>query len=349
MDLVVRPADLTDDCEQIVALQRQYLSPRADLTRFHWLYQRNPFGQPQVWVTEESTTGAIIGVAAAFPRSLYIGSQKKVGWVLGDFCISEEYRSLGPAIQLQKACLDGLGVRGEVIWYDFPSTHMLAIYRRLKVSQSKQMIRFVKPLKVDRKMRAVVKSTLLQRSLSPLGNLALRIRDRRVASSPGLTIQQHTGDCGAEFTELADAIGGAHGHCLERTAAYLNWRYRQNPFERCIVITARREGNLKGYAVFTETETEEDVRILDVFGVEERDVMISLLEHIVERGRSGRSETVVVSIAEDHPWIPFLQSVGFKPREASPIIIAGLPVDSEHKTNDNQQRSLLLMQGDRDS
>ncbi|WP_447968778.1 hypothetical protein [Nitrospira sp. M1] len=347
MDLVVRPADLTNDCEQIVDLQRQYLTPRADLKRFHWLYQHNPFGQPQVWVSEESKTCAIIGAAAAFPRSLYIGLKKQLGWVLGDFCISEQYRSLGPAIQLQRACLEGLGHEGGVVWYDFPSTHMLAIYKRLKVSQSKQMIRFVKPLKIDRKLRSVVKSTFLQRCLNPLGNLALRVSDRRVNNPPGLTFQQHAGECGLEFTELSDAIGGIHGNCLERTAAYLNWRYGQNPLAPCVMVTARREGTLKGYAVIAETEA--DAMILDIFGVQDRDVMVGLLDHLVARARSSLAETIVVSIVEDHPWIPFLQSVGFKPREASPIIIAGLPVESEHKTNENQQMSLLLMQGDRDS
>jgi len=347
MDLVVRHADLVNDCEQIVELQRRYLTERADLQRFNWLYRDNPFGQPRVWVTEESTSRAIIGAAAAFPRSLYIGLKKKIGWVLGDFCISEQYRSLGPAIQLQRACLEGLGIEGNAIWYDFPSSHMLAIYKRLKVIQSQQMIRFVKPLKVDRKVRALVKSKFFQRCLNMVGNLALNVSDRRVQSPSGLTFQQHVGECGPEFTELSEVIGGSHGNCLERTSAYLNWRYCHNPLDCCVLVTARKEGILKGYAVFTETGA--DTHILDVFGVRDSDVMVGLLDHIVGRVRSGPCETVVVSIVDHHPWIPFFQSVGFKPREASPIILAGFPLESECQTKENQHMSLLLMQGDRDS
>ncbi|GJL65560.1 MAG: hypothetical protein NPIRA05_05310 [Nitrospirales bacterium] len=347
MDLVVRHADLTKDGEQLVDLQRRYLTARSNLQRFHWLYRNNPFGQPRVWVTEESKSCAIVGAAAAFPRSLYIGLQKKIGWVLGDFCISEQYRSLGPAIQLQRACLEGLGLKGNAIWYDFPSSHMLAIYKRLKVMQSRQMIRFVKPLKVDRKVRSFVKSSIIQRCLNRMGNLVLRVSDRRGKTPPGLTLQQHVGECGPEFTELSDAIGGSYGNCLERTAAYLNWRYCHNPLDCCVLITARKEGKLKGYAVFTETEA--DAYVLDVFGVQESEVIVGLLDHIVGRIRLGPCETVVVSIVDNHPWIPFLQSVGFKPREASPIIMTGLPIESECKTNENQHRSLLLMQGDRDS
>ncbi|WP_454065097.1 hypothetical protein [Candidatus Nitrospira salsa] len=347
MDLVVRHADLTNDCEQIVDLQRQYLTAHSNLQRFHWLYRNNPFGQPRVWVTEESKSCAIVGAAAAFPRSLYIGLKKKVGWVLGDFCISEQYRSLGPAIQLQRACLEGLGSEGSAIWYDFPSSHMLAIYKRLKVVQSQKMIRFVKPLKVDRKVRSVVKSSFFQRCLNIVGNLTLQVSDRRVKPPAGLTFQQHVGECGPEFTELSEFIGGSHGNCLERTAAYLNWRYCHNPLDCCVLVTARQEGALKGYAVFTETGA--DAYVLDVFGVQNRDVMVGLLDHIVGRVRSGPCETVVVSIVDNHPWIHFLQSVGFKPREASPIIISGLPIESEYKTDENQHRSLLLMQGDRDS
>ena len=117
------------------------------MDRFDWLYVKNPFAEPSVFVAHDSKSSEIIGTAAAFPRSLYIGKQKTMGWVLGDFCMSEHYRSLGPAIQLQKACLEGLGPRESAIWYDFPSKSMLAIYKRLKAPAPKKMIRFVKVLK----------------------------------------------------------------------------------------------------------------------------------------------------------------------------------------------------------
>ena len=345
MDVVVRRADLSRDCDQIIDLQERYLTARSELGRFEWLYKKNPFGPPRVWVAQESKTCAIIGAAAAFPRSLYIGLKREIGWVLGDFCISEQYRSLGPAIQLQRACLEGLGPNTNTIWYDFPSAKMLAIYKRLKATPSGQMIRFVKPLRVDRKVRTWVKSGLLQRCLTEVGNMALNLGSRRVKAPAGLTFHCHEGECGHEFTELSEKIGGSNGNCLERTAAYLNWRYCQNPLYHCELVMARREHELKGYAVFTETGS--DATILDLFGVQDENVILGLLDDIVGRVRSPGRETVVVYMVEEHPWIPFLQFLGFQARDTAPIIISGLGAEAEEEAHGDPP--LLLMQGDRDS
>ncbi len=347
MDVVVRHADLVVDRDQMVDLQKRYLTARSDIGRFEWLYKKNPFGPPRVWVAQESRTCAIIGMAAAFPRSLYIGMKREIGWVLGDFCISEQYRSLGPAIQLQRACLEGLVPNMNTIWYDFPSATMLAIYKRLNATPSHQMIRFVKPLKVDRKVRIWVKSGFLQRCLNVVGNMALNLGNRRVKAPAGLTFHSHEGECGHEFTELSEKIGGSNGNCLERTAAYLNWRYCQNPLYHCVLVTARREDKLKGYVVLTETGSE--ATILDLFGVHDKDVLLGLLDDIVSRVRSRGCETVDVSIIESHPWIPSFRSVGFRSREASPVIFAGFHVEPKTKTKGAHQATFLLMQGDRDS
>ncbi len=344
---MIRHADLNVDRDQIIDLQRKYLTEHSDLLRFEWLYENNPFGLPHVWVAEDSSTSAIIGVAAAFPRSLYVELQKKIGWVLGDFCISAQYRSLGPAIQLQRACLEGVSLEGSAIWYDFPSDKMLAIYKRLKVSSPGKMIRFVKPLKVNRKVRDLVSSNILQRCLITVGNKVLDLSSRRVKARAGLVFEDHVGEYGHEFTELSEEVGGSGKNCLEHTASYMDWRYRQNPLGNYVLIVARQDGELKGHAVFTETES--DATIIDVFGVHEEHIIVGLLLDIVRRVRLHGRETVEVSIIEGHPWTPFLQTVGFRPRETAPVIVAGLQQDSACKTNRERQASLLLMQGDRDS
>ncbi|MGB0909847.1 MAG: hypothetical protein ACPGYT_05750 [Nitrospirales bacterium] len=347
MGVVVRQADLNADRDQIIELQKKYLTNQSGIQRFDWLYKKNPFGLPHVWVAQDSSTSTVIGAAAAFPRSLYIGLQKKIGWVLGDFCISEEYRSLGPAIQLQRACLEGVNIEGNTIWYDFPSEKMLAIYKRLKISSPGKMIRFVKPLKVDRKVRAWVNSPLLQRCINGIGNRILDVNNRRGKVSTGLTLDVHVGEYGYEFTELSEKVGDSVGNCLERTAAFLEWRYKQNPLGDYVMITARLDGELKGYAVFTETES--DAILIDIFGFRNEPIIVGLLHDIVGRVRLNGCETLEASLVEGHPWIPFLQSVGFKPRETAPVIIAGVQNESVCSANSEPQASILLMQGDRDS
>ena len=91
-----------------------------------------------------------------------------------------------------------------------------------------------------------------------------------------------------------------------------------------------------------------DTSIIDLFSIERQDVVQSLLQGAVDHARSFKSESVVVSLIEGHPWISSLQAFGFIPRETSPVIINGLPSVSEQSSNGEHRASFLLMQGDRD-
>ena len=345
MAYVVREADLLKDRHAIIDLHQKFLTPSADTTRFEWLYCQNPFGGPLVWVAEDTEHSALIGTAAAFPRSMWIGLTKKVGWVLGDFCISGQYRSLGPALQLQRKCLEG--VRGtSSIWYDFPSQHMLAIYKRLKILPSGKMIRFVKPLRVNRRVRSWVKGQIWQRGVSGLGNWALKWSTKKVKIKNGLTFHWQAGDYEEEFTQFSENVKGRLGNCLERTANYLNWRYGRNPLNCCELVSARFHGRLKGYVVLAETEG--DPILLDLFSDDGQDTVLGLLCHVIDEMRNRGHEALVVSLVDGHIWTPFFRSLGFKSRDSVPIIVQNCLDVPNQIPPENGHVSLLLMQGDRD-
>ncbi len=349
MALVVRRANLAKDDHAIIELQRKALTRQSDRRRFEWLYLEHPFGEPLVWVLEDSESGEVIGTASAFPRSLWLEGGKGVGWVLGDFCISDSFRSLGPALQLQRACLAGVGEGPHPIWYDFPSSKMLSIYKRLNILPSGVLTRFAKPLRVDRKLQAWgSKGTIVHHCLSGIGNALLKLSHSRPSRRKGMTFQYHEGECDEEFTELSETIGGMLGNRLERTASYLNWRYCQNPIYRCELVSARLDGKLKGYGVFAEID--DDATIVDLFGVPDQDVIHGLLDQITTLVRDRGKQTLSVSIAEGHIWIEFLQSFGFKPRDTDPVIVnmPNTKLTLDDRKSEGHHIPLLLMQGDRD-
>ncbi len=347
MAVFVRNADLFEDRPAIVDLHQKFLTSTSSEKRFEWLYCQNPYGLPKVWIAQDEESGEIVGTAAAFPRGLRIGSKKEVGWVLGDFCISDAYRSLGPALQLQRTCLEQVRSGTDSIWYDFPSHKMLAVYKRLKISSTRNMIRFVKPLRVNRRVQAIVKGEALQKGLSFLGNVALNLTAKRVHVKQGMIFSYHKEQCGDEFTALSDEMATTNMNCLERSATYLNWRYHQNPMYSSEFITARFMGVLKGYIVFSEMEG--DALILDVFGSHEDDVMLGLIVNVLDRIRERGHESLSVSMVEGHNWIPFFVSLGFSPRDTDPVIIQTAQCGSTTTSYDCGSPSLLLMQGDRDA
>ena len=69
-----------------------------------WLYVHNPDGPARAWLAEDDG-GEAVGVAAAFPRRVWIEGREHTCWNLGDFAIRPDHRSLGPAVRLQRAAV----------------------------------------------------------------------------------------------------------------------------------------------------------------------------------------------------------------------------------------------------
>ena len=188
MAISVRQADLESDRQLLIDTLQKNLPHLPHARYFEWLYRRNPEGPALAWVATKAGSGRMIGIAAAFPRRVYCSSKEAKGYVLGDFCIDPEHRSLGLALTLQRACLAGLSAGGAQFAVDFPSEGMLAVYRRLRIDVDETMIRYAKPLRADRKIAKRVAVGTVARALTAVANGALRLRDaaKKVVPSVGL-------------------------------------------------------------------------------------------------------------------------------------------------------------------
>ncbi len=346
MTLIVRPANVSAEREALIEALKRCLSPQADSRRFDWLYLQCPFGPARVWIASDEKTDAIVGVAAAFPRRLLAGGLELTGCVLGDFGIDARYRSLGPALQLQRACLqafDGVQAR---FGFDFPSAVMAAVYTRLDAGANGSFVRLAKPLRADRKIAEKVKAPRLAKGLSAVANLAMSAMNQSINQSGEWTIAPELGPCGSEYNELAKKASPADRICVARTAQYLNWRYRSNPSQAYRLLSARRRGELVGYVVYAESG--EDATIADLFA-EDRSVLAeSLVGAVLSELRRKRVMTLSASLLDSDPRVGTFESMGFRKRESVPALFfeAGAPKLS---SGAHQQLKWFLMDGDRES
>ena len=348
MDLSVRTADLEADKPAIIETLYHYLTPASNDERFEWLYTKNPFGPALTWLGLDEANGTVFGVASAFPRRVFINGKIKDGWVLGDFCVHEQYRSLGPAIKLQRACLAGLDSDQSGMWYDFPSSSMMAIYQRLRAPFfQNSILRLAKPIRVDRKVRAYLKVPLLATGATSIANFILKQMHRAESlKRKDVTIEVHADECGEEFTQLSSEIGQKHEVCLERSGSYLNWRYVRNPLCRYELITARRGSSLRAYAVYRCTE--EDVTVVDIFGYEDVRIIQLLLDYITECSRAKGMMTLSIPLLGNHPWRFLFQQLGFQVREASPFVLQILTGGADAVCNSDAEGKWFVVEGDRD-
>lgn len=321
MTIAVRPARYETESEELIDTLQVNLPHLAHARLFPWLYLRNPEGRAPVWVANDPATNRIIGVAAAFPRRVYYEGKELRSFVLGDFCISSAHRTLGVALALQRACLEGLSGGEPGFVFDFPSQTMLAVYKRMRIDASAAMIRHAKPLRVDRKVAERVSVRAVARGLSVVANVGLRLRDKGMKCAPGCRISVDPGPWGEEFTEAAREWSPSTGVCVFRTADYLNWRYREHPLQAYEMLAARQGNRLSGYLILHMNG--EDCAIDDMLA-EDDPVRSALLAAATAVARQRGVHTLSAPWMSTHPGRQLLEHCGFRPRESSPVIVLPL-------------------------
>lgn len=339
----IRQAVLESDCNDLIELARRHLAPASDRRRFDWLYTQNPSGSAHAWLAFDGANGSAVGAAAAFPRRLLVNGTEKVGWVLGDFCLDERYRALGPALRLQRACLEAIASPYEFC-YDFPSEGMMAVYKRLGISRTGSLVRWAKPLRAHDMLESLTRSNTIARGLGIITNAVLARRGYK-GSDSSCEVSTHEGPFGEEFSTLDRQLSGRDCVKTARTAEYLNWRYRAHPSVDHESLLARRDGKLIGYVVLASDP--KVASIVDLSSVEEPAVIAQLLAGAVERLTQQGAVTANMTVGESHPWNKIFERAGFIRRETSPFVVAarqGGPLEER-----DFQKSWYLMQGERDS
>jgi hypothetical protein len=341
MTLTIRPVALDQDAQAVVKLLAAHVNPRYDAARFDWAYRLNPDGPGRAWAAVEAESGEIVGVAGAIPRRVHVDGGQQAAWVLADFCFAERYRTLGPALRLQRACLEAAGQGGVAFCYDFPAGVMMPIYQRLGAKPIGHLRRLVRLLRIDDKLRAVGVPSVLASALGAAGNLVLAGGVAVSRRTPGLEIALHSGSCGDEFSLLDRESLDETTARVRRSADYLNWRFLANPFRSHEIMTARRDGRLAGYVVLATDAG--GPSIVDL-SPSPRPVTTALVAAAVRLAHRRRASAITASVMDSHPAMPALVELGFRARDASPVIVCAAAGSSARL----EQAAWAFTEGDRD-
>jgi hypothetical protein len=328
----------------MIQLMARCLTPQSDGERFEWLYCASPFGPARSWVACEEPSGAIIGIASAFPRRMHFAGTERMGFVLADFCMDEKYRSLGPSLQLQRALFAAVDGKEFEFFYDFPSRSMMAVYSRLGTQEAKSIWRWAKPLSTKKRLELTLRSKTLAAGIAASADRLLASQGWK-GKKHSCKLELHSGHCGEEFTALDHQTGKLPGIKTSRTAEYLNWRYlsyAKSPHE---ILTARRGGALLGYAILTRDC--ENACIADLCSVDEAGVIARLLAGSVERLRARGAVTASLNACDTHPWNGIFERAGFRRRESAPVVLFVHPNASAAAAGFRD--SWYMMRGERDS
>ncbi len=226
--------------------------------RWEWQFERNPYrrGDPlPVWIAVDDAAGKVVGQSCAMLEPLTIGgSERRAAWGV-DFFVLPEYRQQGIGRRLQQTNRDAHEI--------FMSVSMAEAARRIKASLEMTPL---EPAAVFTRLARYEPESVTEAVVKRLGvalpktlagwlaaglNVLLDLRDRRLQNlvDKRLTLERVYA-FGAEFDRLWEAVS-PHFHALvRRDAAFLEWKYRQQPHVRYACLLARRGGEPCGYVIF---------------------------------------------------------------------------------------------------
>lgn len=318
----IREADLSSDRDVLISSMLAYLSKRADARRFTWLYRQNPPGPVQAWVAIEPGQSRIIGSGAVVPQRVAVDGRLAPVAVMADFWIHPDFRSMGPALQLQRRCMEAAEASHEG-FFDLPQRQMIAVYRRLGIPSRSTLVRLAKPLRSEAHLHKLLRSATLARLVAPLPDAGLVLADRFLHGRSGALVAVHTGPFDAEFTALSLDNAASFGACVARSAEYLNWRYHQHYFLRHEVFTARAAGRLLAYAIIVRSA--DGAAIVDLFGQPDREVITDLLLGASAVLRRQGVATLSIELTGSHRLLGHVEAAGFRRRQERPLIIHASP------------------------
>lgn len=320
MAVHVRAVDLDAEQEQLLGVLERNFSSFPHARRFKWIYRDSPLGPAWSWLLWDSDPGRPVGAASVFPRAVWLGDKVELCGQVGDFAIDPTHRSLGPAVMLQRATFQPVDDGHLALCYDCPpNARGMSTFRRLRMGSNATMTRYARLLRTDRHVARRLGEGRAAAGVARLGNTLLHLIRRRGSRAVGLDIAIHTARFDEEFSSLDRRVGGGGVIRGRRAAEDLNWRYRDDPLQDYQVLTARREGELCGFAVVAYSG--HDALVIDLFGVLSSEESADLLDAAARLAKDALADTLCVLISGEHPLMGPLRHAGFWPRESGPYVV----------------------------
>lgn len=352
MGILIREANLIKERDVLVNTLRSNRPTLPHnypfLERYQWLYEKNPYGEAKAWLAIDDTSGEVAGFTVALPREINVLGEQVYCWNCADFSINKKYRTLGAAIKLRRAAKDGVDSGKMPFLYAHPNDRMLVVHQKVGHLIIGKMVRYAKPLKLNKKAREVFGENILSKSVSAVGNPILRITSKeffhkgKYESSTFKDVQ-----FGEEFSDFYEKFRRQYKVSGVRSAEYLNWKYLENPLYEAQTHLIRMNGELIGYIIYSVDNEVAQVREVCYLDRDNADkyLLASFLSDL--RGQAICSASFV--LLDSNPFIDTLKYFGFKFRpDVSSSVIVYAPSSSKLAEIVLDGKNWFMTVGDRD-
>jgi hypothetical protein len=322
MGIAVRRASLSEDRNQLIAvLERNFPGPAM---QFRWRHEENPAGPGWSWIVYDQHSGGVRAMASVFPRRMYMDGKPFLCGQVGEFAVDKNYRSLGPALMLQRATFQPVDSGDLAFCYDCPPHDQgMATFVRLGMLPVCEITRYRYLLRSDELMKRKFGDTQWSKALTLGTNFLLGMRLSR-EEVQGLEICRLQGEFGDEFTHLDELVPSFGTIRASRSADLLNWRFyrRTDPnVSYTNVLMARRCGELLAFLAIL-VHRDGRATISDLFGQCLGQAGLPLLREGIAICRQNKLSCIDAYCADNSELRTLLRAAGFYLRERAARVVA---------------------------
>lgn len=212
---------------------------------YDWMYFRNPAGPAVVYSGKH--TGQIVTSFAVAPKRIQFRGETILCGKVMDVFTHPEYQGLGLNKEVTSRVFEDTKGRGISMIYVCPSDISYPIFLgKWHFVESFQVNYIVRVLDYAAVLAVTVRPALVARAAGFAINVARKLRPSLPPPDPRFELRDERA-FGPETDALWKRCGG-YGVALVRDAAYLTWRYLQNP-DRYEITKAYAQGELRGILV----------------------------------------------------------------------------------------------------
>ena len=299
--------------------------PGVSPTRFAWIYKNNPHGQAECWVARRDGQQSLVGMISLFPRRLMISGVARRGAIAGDFAVDKQHRGFGPALALQRAAISSCNAGHYDCVYGIPLDQAKAVVQRSGYVSIGRGTRMTKLLNAQSYLRKRL-NPILSNIVSPIINLMLKMGSKEIYCSNNKSfILEDLKGFDSRFDALWGKVSNRQRIMVERTSAYLNWRFFQCPHNsyELFGLVHGTDHELWGYVVGCTKDN--CFWIADMLSADEEstlDIVIAKLLHVL---RLRGLEAVSITYYGGQSFLGKLKRFGFCVRDQSSCLVAYAP------------------------
>jgi hypothetical protein len=292
--------------------------PEASRARFDWLYGAR--GQSRSWLLRDPEAGPI-GSAGLMPRRMQLGDTVVDAGSAIDLNVDSGYRSVGPALALQRAATEPLRCGRLAFVYALPSPSAVPVLRRAGYREVGTFRRWAKPLQTGLRWQARLGNATAGAALGWCSDRWLQWSSAEIAQSwphgfRAIVCRAHD----ARFDRLWERRPRAEWIMGERTAAYLDWRYTQYPdLPQETLGVVSQDDELCSYAVVGETD---GVGYVSDLWFADSTALRLILAALIRHARRQRWLSLSISLLAPPVVTSALHAFGFRARsDARPLLV----------------------------